>query len=160
MAARDQRPRRPARELAENAAAPPWPAGDPPDRAPPDEPDRAPADDTEREPAGEPERPWPAPPDRTAGAALGRWPRRRPEPAARGWTGAGAAGATAPGAVSTRSPGASSVSSASPGRVFVVVGLTPALRVRSRTSRCWSSVIRVITVPCAPARAVRPDRCR
>ena len=42
----------------------------------------------------------------------------------------------------------------------VTVGLMPAARVRSRTSRTWSSVISVITVPAAPARAVRPERCR
>ena len=36
----------------------------------------------------------------------------------------------------------------------------PALRVSCRTSSTWSSVIRVITVPVAPARAVRPERCR
>ena len=40
--------------------------------------------------------------------------------------------------------------------IRVVVGLMPAARVRSRTSRTWSSVISVTTVPSAPARAVRP----
>ena len=39
-------------------------------------------------------------------------------------------------------------------------GFTPALRVSSRTSETWSSVISVTTVPSAPARAVRPERCR
>ena len=32
---------------------------------------------------------------------------------------------------------------------LVVVGLMPALRVRSRTSRIWSSIISVTTVPAA-----------
>ena len=41
-----------------------------------------------------------------------------------------------------------------------MVGLMPALRVRSRTSRTCASVISVTTVPDAPARAVRPERCR
>ena len=41
---------------------------------------------------------------------------------------------------------------------LVMVGVMPALRVRSRTSRTWASSIIVTTVPSAPARAVRPDR--
>ena len=44
--------------------------------------------------------------------------------------------------------------------ILVVVGWMPALRVRSRTSLTCSSIIRVMTVPLLPARAVRPLRCR
>lgn len=43
-------------------------------------------------------------------------------------------GETEEGAVRLRSPGASVARMASPGRTVVVVGVTPALRVRSRTS--------------------------
>ena len=46
-----------------------------------------------------------------------------------------------------RSPGASSARRGWPGRNRVVVGVMPALRVRSRTSATWSSVISVTTVP-------------
>jgi len=42
----------------------------------------------------------------------------------------------------------------------VIVGLMPAAFVNARTSRTWSAVISVTTVPELPARAVRPDRCR
>ena len=39
-------------------------------------------------------------------------------------------------------------------------GTTPALRMRERTSAAWAWTWMVITVPAAPARAVRPERCR
>ncbi len=59
-----------------------------------------------------------------------------------------------------RSPGAISLRSGWPSDTRVIVGLIPALRVRSRTSPVWLSSIIVTTVPAAPARAVRPERCR
>jgi len=59
----------------------------------------------------------------------------------------------------TRSP-AIERSSADPGVTVAVSGTTPAFRIRSRTARAWAGSWRVITVPAAPARAVRPDRCR
>src|SRR3954451_16664335 len=62
---------------------------------------------------------------------------------------------------STRSPGASSASTGWAEPVIrVVVALMPAARVRSRTSRTCSRVIKVTTVPALPARAVRPERWR
>lgn len=72
----------------------------------------------------------------------------------------GAGTDSAGGATNERSPGTSSASEASPGRSLLVRGVMPARRVRARTLATWSSVIKVITVPFAPARAVRPERCR
>ncbi len=86
-----------------------------------------------------------------------RPPERVPEPP-RPPSAAGAR--TRPPSTKVRSPGASRLSIGCFASTRVVVGLTPALRVRSRTSRTWSSVISVTTVPDAPARAVRPERCR
>ena len=60
----------------------------------------------------------------------------------------------------TRSPGASSARKSSSGVTRVVVGSMPALLVSARTLRRWLSVMRVMTVPVAPARAVRPERCK
>src|ERR1700722_9255497 len=51
-------------------------------------------------------------------------------------------------------------SSADPGVTLALSGTTPAFRIRSRTAAAWAGVCRVITVPAAPALAVRPDRCR
>ena len=54
----------------------------------------------------------------------------------------------------------SAVIAAPPGDTRTVVGLMPARLVSSRTSACWSGVATVTTTPAAPARAVRPERCR
>ena len=101
-------------------------------------------------PPPEPRRPPPPPPPL----------RRRPPPPPPLCVRAGRS-STRPPATSTRSPGASSASIGWLGpETFVVVGEILAARVRSRTSlTCWS-VISVMTVPAAPARAVRPERCR
>ena len=54
-----------------------------------------------------------------------------------------------------RSPGAISCSTGCDAPLnLVIVGFTPALRVRVRTSDTCSSIIGVTTVPSAPARAV------
>ena len=45
------------------------------------------------------------------------------------------------------------------GLAVVDRGVTPALRIRARTSAAWAVVCTVTTVPAAPPRAVRPDRC-
>ncbi len=71
---------------------------------------------------------------------------------------AGVAGANPPG--KDRSPGAMVLSIGWRASTLVVVARIPALRVRSRTSRTWSSVMSVTTLPDAPARAVRPERWR
>ena len=52
------------------------------------------------------------------------------------------------------------VSSLSSGRTAVVFGTISASAIRRVMSRRWSGVTRVTTVPEAPARAVRPPRCR
>ena len=92
---------------------------------------------------------WAAPPRRDLARLLPRvaWP-----------TGAG--GGRSSGAAYVRSPGAMSWSRLCPAETRVMVGWIPALRVRSRTAETcsWSTI--VTTVPDAPARAVRPDRCR
>jgi hypothetical protein len=49
---------------------------------------------------------------------------------------------------------------ASPGTTAAVVGRIWAWRMSVRTSPRVSGVLTVMTVPVAPARAVRPDRCR
>ena len=51
-------------------------------------------------------------------------------------------------------------SSAEPGLTVAASGLTPARRISPRTSAAWAGLCRVMTTPSAPARAVRPDRCR
>ena len=111
-----------------------------------------PADASATRPCDRPE-PWPPrPPLR----------RRPPPPPPRDWLRSWAGRSSLrPPATSTRSPGASCASTGWLGpEIFVVVGEILAARVRSRTSlTCWS-VISVTTVPAAPARAVRPERCR
>lgn len=73
-------------------------------------------------------------------------------------------GADAPAATTGATSGAGGPVSAAicsaPGRTRVVTGLMPAWRVNVRISPDWSGVDRVITIPSAPALAVRPDRCR
>ncbi|MFP5375342.1 MAG: hypothetical protein ACLGIO_00980 [Acidimicrobiia bacterium] len=49
---------------------------------------------------------------------------------------------------------------ASPGATEAVAGRMPALRAIACTSPRWSGVARETTTPSAPARAVRPERCR
>lgn len=85
-------------------------------------------------------------------------PAPRPEPPRPERDSAATAEASPP--AYSRSPGANSRRRGCAVVTRVVVAVTPALRVRSRTSRTWSSVISVMTVPLLPARAVRPERCR
>src|SRR6266545_7362983 len=70
---------------------------------------------------------------------------------------------TAAGAARTARPAggpAMERSSAEPGLTLAVRGDTPAWRIRPRTSPACAGLCTVITTPAAPARAVRPDRCR
>ena len=91
-----------------------------------------------------PEPPRPEPPALVRGAPPRPEPRPGPRlPCGRSCTGA----ASTTGSEKVRSPGASSRSSGWSASSRVVVGEMPALRVRSRTSRTWSSVISVMTVP-------------
>src|SRR3954471_19585960 len=54
----------------------------------------------------------------------------------------------------------SAVISRAPGLIADTSGLIPAWRASVRTSPAWSGVAMVTTAPSAPARAVRPERCR
>ena len=53
-----------------------------------------------------------------------------------------------------------SASSSDVGPTAATIGTTSALRIRVRTSPVCAGVCRVITMPLAPARPVRPERCR
>jgi len=50
-------------------------------------------------------------------------------------------------------------STAEPGPVAEARGVTPAWRIGARTPAACAAVCTVTTVPAAPLRAVRPDRC-
>lgn len=54
----------------------------------------------------------------------------------------------------------SAVTASSAGRMRSMPALIPAFLISIRTSFPCSGSTRVTTVPAAPARAVRPDRCR
>lgn len=124
-----------ARDCEERRSAPTRVGrGADPDRWPPPPPgprDPPPVDPREVVP---PER---APPERSAGTGL-------------------ASATTTRGALGP----AISVITRSPTRTSLCVGLMAARRISSATSRRWSCVAMVTTTPAAPARAVRPDRCR
>ena len=60
---------------------------------------------------------------------------------------------------SARGP-VSESSSGAPGETRTIVGVIPARRVSTWTSERCASVCTVTTTPEAPARAVRPERCR
>jgi hypothetical protein len=95
-----------------------------------------------------------------------RCPRRpadratAPEPVA--GLAASAVSLAARGAGSTRPAGGPAMerTSPEPGPALAASGTTPARRIRPLTSAACAGVCRVITTPAAPARAVRPDRCR
>ena len=87
--------------------------------------------------------------------------RRLGCPAGRAVRGACATGgATGAGVTCAACSPRSFATSTLPGTTRVNVGLMPAWRVSAVTSRDWSAVAIVTTMPAAPARAVRPERCR
>ena len=65
-------------------------------------------------------------------------------------------------ATGTRGAGSPAIerSSADSDVTVAVSGTTRAFRMMAGTAPAWADVWRVITVPAAPARAVRPDLCR
>src|SRR5580704_16026030 len=92
-------------------------------------------------------------------------PRKLPDAAAAPWpvarapSAAGTLASLVTGARRLTGGPAIERSTGEPGPAGAACGVTPALRIRMRTSAACAAVCTVTTAPSAPLRAVRPDRC-